>query len=98
MIRFNFGLNSFIHKSKQVTALGSEWLQNSVFKISLASTVGLGKGHFQRIFCKGVALKEKTREEAQNDNAFWLLASIFKCIVLLMPAKYTTINVCRRHI
>ena len=71
-------------------------MKNAVFKISLASTVGLGKGHFERKLCKGVALKEKTREEAQNDNAFWLLASIFKCKVLI-PAKYTTINVCRRH-
>jgi hypothetical protein len=70
--------------------------KNAVFKISLASTVGLGKGHFERKFCKGGALKEKTREEAQNDNAFWLLASIFKCNVLI-PAKYTTINVCIRH-
>jgi len=65
-------------------------------KISLASTVGLGKGYFERKFCKRVAVKEKTREEAQNDNAFWLLASIFKCNVLI-AAKYTTINVCRRH-
>jgi hypothetical protein len=56
-------------------------LKNAVFKISLASSVGLGKGHFEQKFCKGVALKEKTREEAQNDNAFWLVASIFKCNV-----------------
>jgi len=46
MIRFNFDLNSFNHKSKQVTALGSEWLQNAVFKISLASSVGLAKRTF----------------------------------------------------
>jgi hypothetical protein len=53
------------------------------------------KGHFGQKFCEGVALKEKMKEKVQNDNAFWLLASICKCNVLI-PAEYTTINRCRR--
>jgi hypothetical protein len=31
-IYFNFDLNPFIHKSKQVTTLGSELLQNTALK------------------------------------------------------------------
>jgi hypothetical protein len=51
-IRFNFDLNPFINKSKQVTTLGSELLQNTAFKISLASIVGLETGHLGLKFCK----------------------------------------------
>jgi hypothetical protein len=93
--RFNFDPNSFINKSKQVTTRW-EWLKNAVFKILLESAAGLGKGNFGRKLCEGVALKEKMREEVQNDNAFWLLASIFKCNVLI-PAECTTINRCGRR-
>jgi hypothetical protein len=46
-VLFNFDLNSFLHKSKQVTSLGWERLKNAVFKISSESRDGSGKGTFR---------------------------------------------------